>query len=46
MLTEAKFWENYCNTFKNIAKSIAILLLKKYWYCNTFIDKVLVLELR
>ena len=46
MSTEAKYWPKYCNTFKRIAKSIAIFLLKKYryWYRNTFIDKVLVVQ--
>ena len=48
MLTEAKYRQKYGNTFKSIAKSMAILLLKKnhFWYRNTFINKVLILVLQ
>ena len=48
MSTEVKYRQKYSNTFKSIARSIAILLLKSYrrCYCITFIDKVLVLVLQ
>ena len=44
MSIEAKNWQKYYNTFKNIT----ILLLKRYhyWCRSTFIDRVLVLVLQ